>query len=264
MTEDQAKAKAKAKADKDKWSDTLISFVSPYKHKLHELSVDQPELPDARAISVEDHKFKFRLANSENGLGSASLLVQQMYSWRGYATGANLHHSPNRFTLLAFLNDENIGTVTLGVDSEDGLSVDEMYRDKIDELRAVNRKVCEITKLAVDQSVRSKRVLASLFHLCFIYGRNIHGGTDFVIEVNPRHVLFYKKMLGFEQFGEEKTCPRVNAPAILLRLELDHAERMITEFGGQMEATTGEKSLYPFFFSKKDEIGITGRLLRDN
>lgn len=260
MKEDQAKANM----DKDKGSRTITSFVSAYGKKLHELSVDQPELPDTQSVSVEDHMFKFRLANSEDGLNSASLLVQQMYSWRGYATSAKLHHSPNRFTLLAFYDEKNIGTVTLGLDSEGGLSVDEMYRDKVDELRAVNRKVCEITKLAVDQSVRSKRVLASLFHLCFIYGRNLHGGTDFVIEVNPRHVLFYKKMLGFEQFGEEKTCLRVNAPAILLRLELDYAERKITEFGGQMEAATGEKSLYPFFFSKKDELGITGRLSRGN
>jgi hypothetical protein len=250
MTEDQTKA------DKDKWSVTLTSFASPYRHKLQEFSVDQPELPDTKTISVEDHMFKFRLAQSEDGLGPASLLVQQMYSWRGYSTNASLHHSPNRFTLLAFYDDENIGTVTLGLDSEEGLSVDEMYKDKVDELRAANRKVCDITKLAVDKSVRSKRVLAALFHLCFIYGRNIHGCTDFVIEVNPRHVLFYKKMLGFEQFGEEKTCPRVNAPAILLRLELDYAERKIMEFGGQMEEATGEKSLYPYFFSKDDELGI--------
>ncbi|MGA8146836.1 MAG: GNAT family N-acetyltransferase [Gallionellaceae bacterium] len=255
---------AKANVAKDKGSSTITSFVSAYGKKLHELSVAQPELPDSKSVSVEDHMFKFRLANSDDGLNSASLLVQQMYSWRGYATSANLHHSPNRFTLLAFYDEKNIGTVTLGLDSEGGLSVDEMYGDKVGELRAMNRKVCEITKLAVDQSVRSKRVLATLFHLCFIYGRNIHGGTDFVIEVNPRHVLFYKRMLGFEHFGEEKTCPRVNAPAILLRLELDYAERKITEFGGQMEAATGEKSLYPFFFSKKDELGITGRLLRGN
>lgn len=260
MTEDQAKANV----GKDKGSRTITSFVSAYGQKLHGLSIDQLDLPDTKSVSVEDHMFKFRLANSDDGLNSASLLVQQMYSWRGYVTSGNLHHSPNRFTLLAFYDEKNIGTVTLGLDSEAGLSVDEMYRDKVDELRAVNRKVCEITKLAVDQSVRSKRVLASLFHLCFIYGRNIHGGTDFVIEVNPRHVLFYKKMLGFDQFGEEKTCPRVNAPAILLRLELDYAERKITEFGGLMEAATGEKSLYPFFFSKKDELGITGRLLRGN
>jgi hypothetical protein len=256
MTEDHAKP------DKDKWSNTLTSFASPYIHELHEISVDQPELPDTTTISVGDHMFKFRLAKSEDGVGPASLLVQQMYSWRGYATSAKLHHSPNRFTLLAFYDNINIGTVTLGLDSKEGLSVDEMYKEKVDELRAANRKVCDITKLAVAQSVRSKRVLAALFHLCFIYGRNIEKCTDFVIEVNPRHVLFYKKLLGFEQFGEQKTCPRVNAPAVLMRLELDYAERKIIKFGGQMEHAIGEKSLYPYFFSKEDELGITSRLLR--
>lgn len=244
----------------DMWSETIFAFKNP--SNLQELSVDQPGPPDAQELPVEKDKFKFRLATTEGSFDSASLLVERMYSWRGYVTGAGIQHAPNRVTLLAFQDDEIVGTLTLGLDSEEKLSVDEMYQDKIDELRAQNRKVCELTKLAVDQSIRSKRVLAALFHLSFIYGRNIHSGTDFVIEVNPRHVLFYKRMLGFEQFGEQKTCPRVNAPAVLLRLELDYAERKITEFGGQMEAASGEKSLYPFFFSKKDELGITGRLLR--
>jgi len=70
-------------------------------------------------------------------------------------------------------------------------------------------------------------------------------------------------MLGFEKFGDEKICPRVNAPAVLLRLRLEHAEQQIAAFGGKAEGAKGEKSLYPFFFSAKDEDGIIGRLQRD-
>lgn len=245
----------------DQWSETIVAFESPY--KLRELSAPQVEPADAREVAVEQKKFKLRLATNEERFGSASMLIQRMYSWRGYAATAPIGQAPNRITLLSFENEHIIGTLTLGLDSSTGLAVDELYKDRVDELRNAGRKVCEITKLAVDQSVRSKRVLAALFHLSYILGRKVHGGTDFLIEVNPRHVLFYQRMLGFERFGEEKICPRVNAPAVLLRLKLEFAEQQIAAFGGKMEGAGGEKSLYPFFFSAKDEDGIIGRLQRD-
>jgi hypothetical protein len=68
-------------------------------------------------------------------------------------------------------------------------------------------RICDVTKLAVDQDIKSKNVLAALFHLSVIYGRNIHNATDFLIEVNPRHALFYQRMIGFVPWGEEKTLP---------------------------------------------------------
>ena len=98
--------------------------------------------------------------------------------------------------------------------------------------------------------------------MTFIYGHNIHRATDFLIEVNPRHMLFYQRMLGFELFGEEKICPRVNAPAVLLRLDLAYADEQIVHYGGQGSAVVGVKSIYPYFFSREDELGITQRLLK--
>jgi hypothetical protein len=38
--------------------------------------------------------------------------------------------------------------------------------------------------------------------------------------VNPRHAGFYEKILGFAVVGAERICPRVNAPALLMRLDL--------------------------------------------
>ena len=245
-------------SDADNWQNTIISFESP--HRLRDLCISEPEPPDSRELAVQQQKFKIRLATTEDRRESASLLIQKMYSWRGYATKPVAEEEPNRITLLAFADEHVIATLTLGFDSEMGLLVDDMYKDKIDTLRKTGRKVCELTRLAIDQNVRSKEVIAALFHIGYIYGKNIHKATDFVIEINPRHALFYKKMLGFEDFGEEKMCPRVSAPAILLRLELDHAEKQITLFGGKKDQARGEKSLYPYFFSKRDELGITERL----
>jgi hypothetical protein len=69
-------------------------------------------------------------------------------------------------------------------------------------------------------------------------------------------------MLGFEPYGEERVCPRVNAPAVLLRLNLEHADAQIIAYGGMGSSATSVKSIYPYFFSRDDESGITQRLLR--
>ena len=36
-----------------------------------------------------------------------------------------------------------------------------------------------------------------LFHIAYIFARRMHDRTDLLIEVNPRHVRFYERMLGF-------------------------------------------------------------------
>jgi hypothetical protein len=73
--------------------------------------------------------------------------------------------------------------------------------------------------------------------------------------------MFYKRMLGFRDFGGERQCTRVEAPAVLLRLELDYMAEQIRKFGGLMEQQTNERSFYPYFFPTWDEPGITGRLI---
>ena len=245
--------------DPDEWDKTIVAFQSPY--RLKDLCIDQSADQTKEETRVSRQEFKVRLATTEDRRKSASLLIEKMYSWRGYDADS-LSKDPNKITLVAYQEDTVVGTLTLGLDSPGGMVVDQLYKHEADQLRATGRKPCDITRLAVDQDIKSKSVLAALFHLSFIYGHNIHRATDFLIEVNPRHVLFYQRMLGFEPFGEEKTCPRVNAPAVLLRLDLAHADEQIVRYGGTAATATGVKSIYPYFFSREDELGITQRLQR--
>ncbi len=110
--------------------------------------------------------------------------------------------------------------------------------------------------------MRSKTSLANLFHLAVIYARDIHHCTDIVIEVNPRHRRFYEHMLGFVREGELKTNPRVNAPAYLLRVNLEYVTEQIQKHGGTFSTALTERSFYPYFFSPREEQGIINRLLR--
>lgn len=243
----------------DEWDKTIVAFQSPY--RLKDLCLDQATQPVEEETHGGRQEFKVRLATTEDRRKAASLLIEKMYSWRGYEANP-VGQDPNKITLVAYQEDKVVGTLTLGLDSPGGMVVDQLYEAEANHLRAEGRKICDVTKLAVDQDIKSKSVLGALFHLSVIYGRNIHQATDFLIEVNPRHALFYQRMIGFVPFGEERLCPRVNAPAVLLKLDLAYADEQVLKYGGMGAAAQGVKNIYPYWFSKEDELGITQRLLK--
>ena len=241
--------------------DTIASFFDEMSDGLAPISLNIPEQEGAREFAHEDREFRIRLANTEERRESASILINKMYSWRGYENNGVKGDNPNRITLIATGNDNQvIGTVSVGLDSPSGLLADEMYHDELEALRSQGRKICEFNSLAIDPSIKSKRVIAALFQIVILYPSGVFGYTDGVLEVNPRHVRFYERMMGFTQLGPERTCPRVNAPSILMRADFSYVNGQVEKFGGLMEKAGNEKSLYPYFFHKVDSDGILGRL----
>jgi hypothetical protein len=67
-------------------------------------------------------------------------------------------------------------------------------------------------------------------------------------------------MLGFKVLGPQRLNRRVNAPAVLLCLDFEHARDQIERFGGKPEFSLVDRSLYPEFFSVAEEASIVGRL----
>jgi hypothetical protein len=184
-----------------------------------------------------------------------------MYATRGYRGVAPIKdETPHRRTFLASEHNVAIGTLTIGTDSADGLVVEDLFPDEVGKFRAAGLRICEFTKLAMDRSARSPRLLASLFHVAYIYAHRIKDLTHLVIEVNPRHVRYYETMLGFKIIGAARLNARVNAPAVLLSLDLGYAEEQIRIFGGKPQMAEIERSAYPYFFSVKDEAGIVSRI----
>lgn len=204
--------------------------------------------------------FHIRMANSARRREAASLLIRKMYGWRGYAFEPSRFQEANKITLYAETGGVVVGTMSLCLDSPILLPADEIFRDRLDALRAQGRRLCEPSRLAIDRGV-TKRVFAALIHISYIYARIIHRFSDYVIEVNPRHVMFYRRMLGFHDFGAERECARVGAPAVLLRLPLEEMGRQIRTWGGRMEQHGEERSFYPYFFASGEEPGITARLI---
>jgi hypothetical protein len=55
----------------------------------------------------------------------------------------------------------------------------------------------------------------------------LHRATDVLIEVNPRHEAYYRRIFGFARAGREWICPRVNAPAVLMHLDVTNLEERL-------------------------------------
>lgn len=206
--------------------------------------------------------YRVRHARSRAQRRKACALIKSMYAWRGYVTdsAAALPHNPNYVTLEASTKKKLFGTLTVGLDSADGLFADELYRREINVLRRAGHRVCEMTRLAFNPQYSSKEVIASLFHLAYLHAHAIHDATDILIEVNPRHASFYQRRLGFKQIGEPRTCTRVNATAILLNVPTDYMASQISRHAGSCDAS--EKSLYPCFFSAAEVSGLISRMAR--
>lgn len=219
------------------------------------------ETPNIVDVTLSERSFGIRAADIDERRNSASMLINKMYTWRGYGGGHHIGSDPNRITLTATSKGEVIGTLSLGIDSDVGLLADQIFEDYIDPYRRQG-KVCEIIKLAIDPAVKSKAVLAALFHVAFIYARDLHGCAEIFIEVNPRHRRFYESMLMFEVLGDVRENQRVQAPAVLLRMNTAHGTKLIAERASRDPVLTRDRSLVPYFFSLREEAGIIERLKR--
>lgn len=212
-------------------------------------------------ILVERGNFHIRVADTQARQSQVSALIKRMYSWRGYLLDtSDACKRSSQTTLQACSGKDTLGTLSLNVDSENGLLADNLYCREIDVLRKRGGSVCELTGLAVSTRLGSKELLATLFHLLHILGRRLHRATDAVIEINPRHSLYYQRLLGFRQIGERKICDRVNAPAVLLHIEADFVEEQIARHTGCRKKS--ERSLYPYFFSSHEIEDISQRMLK--
>ena len=188
----------------------------------------------ARLLSERSRDVQVSVATSPEAIAEAARLVSRRYAWRGYEAG-HFHADSSggtapgsqEITFLARNKEGTLGTLTLRLDSPHGLRAEESYRDTISAVRAEGRRVCELTRLALDEESNWKSVLASLFSLAYAMGRSMHGVTDVFIEVNPRHVGFYQRALGFAVAAGERFCERVKAPSVLLKLELADLERRL-------------------------------------
>ncbi|WP_426112733.1 N-acyl amino acid synthase FeeM domain-containing protein [Massilia sp. PWRC2] len=213
-----------------------------------------------RQPGADQDVFYIRLAQSSSHHHDAAVLIRKRYSWRGYAAEQQPRAAASGITLVADCGGVVVGTMGLCLDGCAGLPADDHFRPQLDLLRGQGLRLCEPSRLAIDGGV-SKRVFASLIHVSYLYAHVLQACSDYIIEVHPRHLAFYQRMLGFEQAGPVLACSRVGAPAVLLRLSLYSMGEHIRACGGRTDLQQTERSFYPYFFSPDDEAAICQRLL---
>jgi len=226
--------------------------------RLKGLPVEAPA-PPVDEVRGGTGAFKIRLAGSHETHRAASILVQHRYAKKGYRASA-ARVNPNVLTFAAYDEGRLAGTLSLRFDSPDGVAADTLYRAEIDAIRSDGRRICEFTRLAVATSRRSQPVLAGLFHTVYLFAWRVRNFDYVVIEVNPRHVGFYRRTLGFDVIGPERHNPRVDAPAVLMGISFADIAVHLHRHAGAARRTSRARSLYAYGFSPAEEAGVLGRL----
>ena len=177
-----------------------------------------------RGMQVLNHEsgIRVRPARDHAEIECAQELVNQRYAWRGYA-GTENNASANAITLIAERDSKLIGTVTIHRDSAAGLMIDDTFKAEANDFRRNGHSLCEVTRLATTPESDSRTVLTMLFHIAFFACLRLYEATDLFIEVNPRHERYYRQWMDFVVAAGRRICPRVEAPAMLLRLDMSTA-----------------------------------------
>jgi hypothetical protein len=198
-----------------------------------------------------------KIAETRDELEQALSLVYQEYQKLGYiseANNSNIHLSiyhilPETAVFIFKSYLTVISTLTQIFDSKlFGLPMDALYHEELEALRNANRRLVEISALATCPESLRRNTFMYLFRSMYWHAR-FWNANDLCIMVNPKHVEFYKTILLFENLGPEKYYPRVGAPAVALRLNLDDIERNLRE---KYNGLCPECNLYSFFCNNTD------------
>lgn len=221
------------------------------------------------SLISDDKDFVYKVANDKISREKAYELAYEVYKDKGFLDDMQnkmlikeSDATNETFTLL--VEDKKTGkaiaTITLIKDSRKGLPSDAIYQNEINELRQQKMRLVEITRLTIHQEYRnSKMLFIKMVNLIHIFARRNWGATDFVIEVNPRHVKFYERLHLFNIIGDLKSCDRVQGhPAYLLRLNLLLAVDKIKECSGRTHLENGKRisHVYKYFVSMENEAKI--------
>lgn len=242
-------------------SSTIFAASMMWRRAQGGTMVERPNIDMLPDGAPGPRRFKIKVADQRERRSLVDRLIRHRYAWRGYqAAGLPVDPMASKFTLTAIEGGATIGTITVAFDGPQKLGCDDAFGDAVDALRREGRLLCEFTKLAVDSTIATKRVLAALFHVAYIVAHRVRGYETLLIEVNPRHVRYYERMLGCRVIGSPRLNRSVQAPAVLLAVDFAYVMAQIGLFGGRPEMAGEERSLYPFAFTLSEEASIIARI----
>ena len=147
------------------------------------------------------------------------------YSVRGYCshTGANEQYLKNRFALVAKVDNEIIGTMSVMYDQET-IPPDEVFPDETARVRSVSKRVAYYGTFAVKTGMwRSGTRSIGIALIREAITRAKADGVDAaIILVHPRHVRLYRA-LGFEIVGSKDEMPGLGKFPVVMLISMGKA-----------------------------------------
>ncbi len=210
----------------------------------------------ADAVNIEPaHTPERRLAANE--------LLQERYSWRGYA-GSSIpsFDGTNHLPLVATCRGQSVGTMTVSLDGPTGLGCESTFPDEVRALRDSGRRLCEFTRLAIHPEGGSRQAIASLFQVAYLVATRLGEADVVLLEVNPRHVNYYRRIVGATVLAEERFHERAQAPAVLLAIACDEVRERISMRPDSPTLAATHRSLYSKALSATEEDAILARINR--
>ena len=154
-----------------------------------------------------------------------------------------------------------MGTLTVGLDGPLGLTAERTFPEEIGAFRRAGVRLSEFTRLAVDSDCASRHVLVSLFQVAYLAAARLGSADRVVMEVNPRHVAYYVRMLGAKVAGPVRNHAGAGAPAVLLCIAFEDVKQRIADFlGGMGDSSAAERSPYTMTLTPAEEAAILDRL----
>lgn len=167
-------------------------------------------------------EIEYKVASTRDEIEQAMALVYKEYLMRAFILPkyyksnlrTTLHHLvPGTTTFVGLKGKEVVITATIIPDSPLGIPMDMGYKDDVDKLRRLGRKVCEAGYLAIKSELFGRGFFSlfnfkkldfifTLFKLELQYSLFCKKFDDICIVTNPRYMIF--KFLPFEVIGEVK------------------------------------------------------------
>ncbi len=196
-------------------------------------------------------------AQTADELKQAFTLVHDEYLKLGYIQQPDpsgmffgIHNLlPDTVTLIIKSDNKVVATLTQVPDTkENGLPMDRIYNNELNQLRRQGRHVAELCSLVTSKQLRWKNLYMQMSRTMYRYAL-CNDIDDFCIMVNPKHVSFYKMIFLFEEMGPEKYYPNLGVPAVALRADLIKMKARLERKYGTMD---GECNLYSYLHAPRE------------
>ncbi len=179
-------------------------------------------------------EIQYRLATTRADREKAFRLVHRAYVRAGLTlpNPYGMHVTPYQLLrsteiFIAEIKEEVISTLSLVIDAEMGLPMEELYPEEVKGLRERGIRVAEVSCLA-DRRGDIRRTFQIFVKLCRLMAQRARQWDvqQLLIIVHPRHARFYQRYMYFEPIAGQKSHPKVlGNPAVALALDFEKADR---------------------------------------